>query len=500
MVSRRWFDWERAGLFFLFVLAAAIRGFFLFKYDNMPGIAETNIQWALRILSNPDLLRNFDGNTSMLYRYAIALVMYFWRDPIWAPKVLTSLFGALLVLPYYGTLKILFGRGVAFFSSLTLVFYTMHVLQSNVTCSHAVFYFFLFSAFYYFFSFGSAQGQKAALWVSALLFNVAALLRFESWIFIPVFFFLLWPKGKKTAFLFLGLSMVFPCLHLILNKMVQHEFLWTFVIPVRVCRWVIEYGGAGIANDQRLWAWAVVLWRQCGLGLVAGGGAGMAFAFLFRRGFELALFFLALFLELTFNTSLGRLLIDERYGISLALLLIPYAWFFVDRVLAFAGERRSLFFVLFFIFPAMTFWRTIQDSASLAAVQAFLIPPGVRETGLWLKKNVLPKETIIIGDDLFPVNLLLRSGISEARCMIEFPPIPMREAAFNSKGEIESYLSAHRPRYVVLASNSYLQKVLEFDLEQRQLVFGNTFLEVVFEQELTGFNMRYLIYRVSYEG
>lgn len=104
----------------MLALAAAVRIFFLLKYNEMPGLAATNVQAALRILEKPDLLSNFNGNGSTFYRYMIAALMFFWRDPLWAPKVFTLLFGIFLALPYYGTLKILFGRRIAFFSSTVL--------------------------------------------------------------------------------------------------------------------------------------------------------------------------------------------------------------------------------------------------------------------------------------------------------------------------------------------------------------------------------------------
>ena len=102
MVNCRGFDGEKAGLFLLLVLAAASRIFFLFKYDNMPGFAENCVWTALRVLENPNLLANFEGTLSMLYVYAVAATLYFWRDPVLAPKVFTLVFGALSILPYYG--------------------------------------------------------------------------------------------------------------------------------------------------------------------------------------------------------------------------------------------------------------------------------------------------------------------------------------------------------------------------------------------------------------
>ena len=117
MLKRKWFDSDKILLSLLIFLSAAVRIFFLIKFDNIPGDAAGHVERALRILENPGLLY-FDGNCSTFYLYAIASFMWFWHDPILAPRVFTALFGIFLVVPYYGTLKILFDRTIAFFSTL----------------------------------------------------------------------------------------------------------------------------------------------------------------------------------------------------------------------------------------------------------------------------------------------------------------------------------------------------------------------------------------------
>ena len=435
----------------------------------------------------------------MLYRYALASFMYFWRDPQLAPRVFTVLFGIFLVIPYYGTLKVLFGRAVAFFSSLVLVFYPMHVVQSSVTSSDAVYYFFLFGSFYYFFSYKNGRERFSVLLLSALLFNIASLLRFESWIFIPIFFLLLWPRGKKTALIFFALLLVFPCAYLALCRCYGLPLFYSFTAVSRSAHDQIMAGRA--PYDPRLWSWLAILWRSSGASLVVGGVAGIAWAFLTRQKRQLAVFFLMLLSALTVNTSSERMCSFDRYSIILGLFLIPYAGFLAEQALVFLKIKRKEFLALFLIFPAMNFWQ-ISRGPNIQATGLFLeILPEIKAVGLWLKRDVRPGEAIIISADPADVwqnTLMLLSGVPSSRCLLLFRPL-LGKGDFEDKGGFEGYLLAHRTRYLVLNSAGHLQKVLNFDLDRKRQFLNKCWLDVVFEQEVPAYG-KYIIFRISYQG
>ena len=495
MVKWKWFDNEKLLLSLLIILSAAVRIFFLLNYENMPGNATESVVRALGIIENPKFTLNFNGNYSILFNYAIASFMFFWRDPFLAPRVFTSIFGVLLVLPYYGTLKILFDRRIAFFSSLVLVFCPLHIVQSGTATGEAVFYFFLFASFYYFFKFRNDQGRKSALWLSVFLFNIASLMRFESWLFIPLFFFLLWPKGKGTAFQFLILSMVFPCIWLLLNQVIYQDFLLTFKNAAMTARREIEAGT--VTYDPGVFSWLVVLWRSSGPSLVVGGLLGVFFAFLSRKKFELALFFLALLSAFTINSCAARMWHAERYSIVLVLLLIPYAWFFVDKTLTFLGDRKELFFLFFLIFPAVDTWQIVRKPNSTMPYMFSLMTEDINNVARWLKNNVRQDETLIIGADrfdVFPSYIMLRGGIASlGRCWTVWNAVP----SIKNKEEFEQAIRWRRMKYLVLNSESDLQKVLNFKLDRKNQRLGDALFEAVFEQNVPGFG-KYIIYRISY--
>jgi len=494
MAARKWFDREKPLLVLLVLMAAAIRILFLLRFDNMPGDATGTVERALHILENPSLMLNYNGNSSTFYKYMIASFMVFWRDPILAPRFFTALFGIFLVIPYYGTLKEVFDRTIAFLSTLVLVFYPLHVVQSSVAASDAVFYFFLFCSLYYFFRFRNGQGSRTALWASALWFNGAALLRFESWIFIPIFFLFLWPKGKRDAFSFLALSVAAPCLCFLLNGMIHHDILYTFSAASKTAS--VEIKGGRVPYDPSFWSWVGVLWWSSGPSVVIGGFAGVVLAFLTRQKRALAVFFLVLFLSFTINTYVARMWHHQRYSILLALLLIPYAWFLVDRVLDFFKIKGKIFFALFLLFPAINFWQ--MPFMAMGSTLCFT-PPAVKNIGLWLKHNVQPDETLIIDADLsnaYPANILLRSGIPPGRCLLLWRPT-FEKARFRTQASFEGYLWNWRPKYLVLNSEGQLLTMLNWDPARRKFSSGNISFEIVREEDLPSLG-KYLIYKVSY--
>lgn len=488
---------EKMRVSLLVFLAAIVRIFFLFKYEIMPGFAPGNVERALLILEDPSLKLNFDGGTSTLYKYALAGALYFWRDPVLAPRALTVLFGILLMVPYYGVIRLLFGRTAAFFSGLILVFYPLHVIQSSVTTSDAVYYFFLFTSFYYFFRSKDARARFSSLLLSALSFNVASLLRFESWILIPVLLLLLVPRNKRDASAFLILCLIGPGVSLLLNHVFQHDLFHSFSTAGRTSQASIAIGR--FLRDTSPWSWLTLLWKTSGSSLVVGGILGIGAAFWMRQKRQLALFFLLFLGAFTANTMAGRMCAHARYSIILGLLLIPYMVFLGERgSLIFKGWGRA-FIVLMLIFPGLDFARAVKSPHEAVQELFITVPSEVKDVGAWLKGNIRPEESIIIGADPADVwqnTILLYSGMASSKCLSVYTPL-FGKSIFGDQETFMRYILNRRTKYLVLNLSGYLQKILQFDPAlQRQRMDGVIF-EAVFEREIPG-SGRFIIYDISY--
>lgn len=478
---------ERSLLVLLLCLAAALRVFFLLKFENMPGDAVGNVERALSILEDPRLSANYDGNSSTLYKYALAGFMRFWRDPLLAPRAFSVLFGTLFVIPYYKTLRLLFSSRVAFFSALTLVFYPLHVIQSSVTTADAAYYFFLFSSFFHFFNYLKEKKEFKSLVFSALFFNVAALLRFESWIFIPLFFIFLWPKEKGRACLFVILLSLFPCGMLYLNHLYQRDFLYTFHLAAKTGHASIVTGR--FAHAPRLWSWVKILWEGSGPGLVFGGLLGMALALIRRRSGQLALFFLILWAVFTWGIFAARMVPNHRYSIVLGLLMIPYAWFLVERLSDRLKVIRGPLFIVFLAILAAGFIPRARRLITRTSEMFCTTPQEITRIAAWLKEHVRENETLVMEadpQDVFPSNILIRSGISPWKSRLVYTPLS--QGWFLRKNEAPSLnVLERRPDYLVLNSEGFLRQILGFDPQKTWQSLGGAFFRVVYVQAVPGY-------------
>nr|MBU9888927.1 hypothetical protein [Candidatus Omnitrophota bacterium] len=256
--------------------------------------------------------------------------------------------------------------------------------------------------------------------------------------------------------------------------------------------------GGGPYNPSP-WSWVAVLWRGLGGSLVRGGLGGMAWAFVTRQKRQLALFFLVLWGVFTVNSMLARMTVDERYALVLALLLIPYAWFFADRLLSFLRVRRALFFIVVLFFSLLGFLQTtprwMREDSGIFCVT----PPEIIRVAEWLKSHVRPDEFVIIeadAYDVFPSNILIRSGISPEKCLILNTPLPDNWFTRDREGA-RQYVLERRPAYLVLNSKGFVARVLGFDPQQKRQNLENASFEPVFEQEVGGYGT-FVIWKGDY--
>ena len=504
----KWLKNQRIQLLVLVFVAAVLRTFFLFKHQTLTGNSARNVVQALQILQQPAFLPNFDPNCSVLYNYALAGVLFFWRDPLMAPKFFTLIFGVLLVIPFYGTIKNYFNQRIAFYSSLLLVICPIHIVQSSTVSSDAVYYFFIFMVFYYLSCNKPAHFRFSNLLLSALWFNVAALLRFEAWIFIPFLFVAVWIRNKTASFIYCILLLIAPCFWLCLNHAYHHNALVTFQTPALTARAQILLGS--VPYDPRLFSWLFVLYKSFGLTIVIGGLSGVVLSIWSRKNFFLAVFFLIGFITLTVNAYAGRMWHHERYSIMSGLLLIPYAVYFMCRIAIFFKIKNLLFFLMLLIFSMIDIWhiKCAPSSAMPCMLTSDHIFYEAKTIGEWLHHNSSAKNKIILTSDpydIYPQNIMLQSGISFSNFSIIEGPSPFlndhRTATSPSINSIDpdvliNEIKGGKFEYLVLHSKGLVQRFLKFDLDQKEFVFHDVNLKVVFEQK-TGLDARYLIYRIS---
>ncbi|MCX5701645.1 MAG: glycosyltransferase family 39 protein [Candidatus Omnitrophica bacterium] len=486
----------KASVILLVVLACAVRALVIFNFDNKPGDSVAHVENAISILENHRSL-HFDANVSVLYRYFLAAILYLWNNPLFSPRIFTALFGAFLIVPFYFLIKMLFNERIAFYANLVLVFYPLHALQSGNTTSDVVFYFFFFSSLYYFFKFKHVKKRLSILILSAILFNIAALLRFESWLFIPLLSFLLFRDSKKYATIFFFSSIVCPCLWLYLCYSITKDPFYSFVTAYKAAHAEIL---VRIPHNKQILGWLNVLYKNIGYNIVLCGLCGMVFAFFKKRSLHLALFFLLLFLLYTLNSLLSRMWYNERYSIILGLLILPYSVLFIEALTSFFKIKPVILFLPFTLLCLLEFNKIIRSPNFYMPSIGISLPQEVKDIAAWLKKNVSSTENIILSSDRYDMyipDIVIRSGISPRRTLEVYTQISGVNTM--TKGRIMEYIFNDKPRYLVLFYDSYLQQIINFDSKQKEINKPGLIFKLVYKTYIINCGSAY-IYEIIYNS
>lgn len=490
---------NKLAILLLLVLACIIRVLIIFNFDNKPGDTMSHVESALRILESPGLFRNFDANTSVLYNYMLAASIYFWNNPLLSPRIFTVIFGIAVIIPFYLLIKILFNERIAFYSGLLLVFYPLHAFQSGYTTSDIVFQFFLISALYCFFKFRQNKQRLGVLILSVVLLNIAALLRFESWIFIPLLPLFLCGKKIKYPLIFFFSAAILPCVWLFFCYYITKDTFYSFTMPAKTMRAQIL---SQPAYSKEVLGWLRILSSNIGFHIVLIGLCGIAAAFLRRKSFYLALFFLLLLSAYTVNSLLSRMWYAERYTLILGLLILPYSFLFIEKVTLLLKINPIIVFLPFILFSLLNFNKIYHlPIFYMPTMVTAKFPREISDIAMWLKENNTPGDKIILGSsklsDFIP-DIVVRSGISPRRFFEVYTPLV--EEIHRPKSRILEYIFKERPRYIVLHSNSYLREALDFDMEQEELDNFDLAFKRVFVRNTTIDSGNYSIYEISYNN
>jgi 4-amino-4-deoxy-L-arabinose transferase-like glycosyltransferase len=173
-------SWRTAS--WLFLLALAVRIPFLFLADNNGTDAWARYLIARSWLENP---RQLPSEVWLPFHFWLLGAALLMRNSELSARLLTVLFGAFTVFPYWGMLRRVFDPRVAFWSALLFALFGFHIGYSVTTSSEAPTIFFLVLGFYAWVRFFLGDGW-VWLMLCGLGFIAASLCRFEVWLVIPL--------------------------------------------------------------------------------------------------------------------------------------------------------------------------------------------------------------------------------------------------------------------------------------------------------------------------
>lgn len=174
----------RLPLFLTIVVYALAYGFSTtYGYDS---ITRSLMGWTW--LQNPFHIvgpNNVTWVFGPLHCYINALSIVLFGDPNVGPRVFSTLFGILTVIPFFLVVKETFDARAAFYSSLAFPFYSLYAHLSVSANSESLSTFLLVSAVYALVKFVKSGGIGYAV-ASGVFMSLMSATRYDLWLFIPL--------------------------------------------------------------------------------------------------------------------------------------------------------------------------------------------------------------------------------------------------------------------------------------------------------------------------
>jgi len=173
-------------LLLLFVLAFAIRLAFIPIAPNNTTDAWQRFHDAELWLRNPGVLpkETSEGAWLPMHFWLLGSVLWLTKSEM-GLRIFTALLGALTVVFCWAIFRRAFEPGIALLSAVLLVLFDFHITFSITTGSEVPTIFFLAVGVYTWLRYAS-EGKAVWVLLSATMFSMACLCRFEAWVCAPV--------------------------------------------------------------------------------------------------------------------------------------------------------------------------------------------------------------------------------------------------------------------------------------------------------------------------
>src|SRR3989344_6043335 len=145
-------------------------------------------------------LKDIEGNVNTvfmpLYPILVGIISFLIKNGEMAARLISVIFGALLVLPVYGLAKRFYNEKIALLAALIIAVYPALAYISTIAYADSLYIFLITSAMY--FGYQSLQTGKARHYLATgACFSLAYLARPEGWVYIPlVAAYMLWHKRE----------------------------------------------------------------------------------------------------------------------------------------------------------------------------------------------------------------------------------------------------------------------------------------------------------------
>lgn len=382
-------------LFYLIMfLTVFIRIAALLNSDNFHGIAAGKVVCAQSLVKHPDYLESWIVPAhGPVHIYLIALVFKLFNDPYLAPRLISLFAGIGFVAVYFYFLKQAFDQKVALLSSFMLALFPLHIIHSILSTAETSFLFFLCSGLFFIERYFKDNQDKYLIY-SAISISIASMCRFEGGLFILfIGFFLI--KQYKKLFLFIGIALILPLIWMFFNYVYAGSFLLFLSASDSIVQTEFAYLrslGQNVTSLVKLLYWPRQLIDYFGFPVFLIGLLGLA-----RWGYlkNKRIFFL--FFSITsffiYKTVKEELAMQSRYGLSLAILFIPFFALAAIELLNKIKLSKRIFIIAVFVLYVMV------RGTYLTAVTIPQTPIWLVQAGRFLHDNLREDNAVYIDSE-----------------------------------------------------------------------------------------------------
>jgi len=270
---------DRRALIAVMLVALAVRTAVLPFATSDGGDAPSRVWAAREWLFHPRLLTH--GVWGPLHTYLIALSLWAVPDPVHAPVIMSMLFSVASAGALYCFTRLEFGDPRAvLLVGLTYAAYPIAIRNGVSVRSETPFVFFLLLGMIALALARTRAGAGSWRWAvgAGVSLTLAAMLRYEAWILIPIFGWLLRRQPGLLA-IFVACALVHPVFWAVGNWIHSGDPLYGFTAA---SRWELQSMGRAQADPRVLMAAAakypaaVLRGMSLPIGIVCAGGAALA--------------------------------------------------------------------------------------------------------------------------------------------------------------------------------------------------------------------------------
>ncbi|MFH1061654.1 MAG: glycosyltransferase family 39 protein [Candidatus Omnitrophota bacterium] len=382
-------------LFYLVMLLTIfIRVIALLNSDNFHGIAAGKVVCAQSLVKHPNYLESWIIPAhGPVHIYLIALVFKLFNDPLLAPRLISLFAGIGFVGVYYYFLKQAFDEKIALISSFLIALFPLHIIHSILSTAEACFLFFLVCGLFFMERYLKNK-QDNCLIYAAILISLASMCRFEGGLFI-LFAGIFLLKQPKKLFLFISIASILPVIWMIFNYVYGGNFLFFLSASDSIVHTEYDYLrnlGQSVTFSEKLVYWPGQLAKFFGLPIFIIGLFGLVRG-AYAKNKRILFLFLIIISYFTWKTVKEELAMQPRYGLSLAILFIPFfALAAIELLNKIKGNKRMV------IIAALVLYVLVRGTY-LTAISLPKTPIWLVQAGEFLHDNLKEDNAVYIDSE-----------------------------------------------------------------------------------------------------